>query len=124
MALALALGLALTGCGLVPEEQRQTWVVLGGPADWEPPEALVLEIGQTAWESDGGGAAMVETSSILPVRLVGRDSCRLYAEFMAPPGSKWVIRFEGDNLVRIVPADDVDAGPAMAGRALTGCRPG
>jgi hypothetical protein len=100
----------------------QTWVAVTGPANFEAPEDLVLEIGETAWFGYGG-VVSVETQSALDVRLVGRESCRSYASFEAPAGTMWVIRFADDGTVAIEDwtGRGMDAGPALGEREPSGC---
>lgn len=104
------------------EVPGQLWVAVTGPADSEGPEDLVLEIGDTAWFGYGG-VISVETQSALDVRLVGRESCRSYAGFEAPAGTKWVIRFADDGTVGVEDWTGrlMDLGPALGEREPSGC---
>jgi heat shock protein HslJ len=99
-----------------------TWVAVRGPADSLPPEDLVLEIGGMAWYGYGGVVSLPTTRST-EVRLVGEDTCRTYANFLATSGSSTVIRFSADGQIAIEDWTDrgVDAGPALAHRQMSDC---
>lgn len=124
--------MALVSCGVseaptggtVPPASGSglTWVAVTGPADSEAPEDLVLEVGGRAWHGYGG-VVSIETGQTLPVRLIGRASCRSYAAFDAPAGTMWVIRFAADGTVRIEDWTErgVDAGPALGELPASGC---
>ena len=114
------LAYAVAGCVNAPN--GTTCVAVHGTANSDPPEELVLEIGNAAWLGFGG-VVSVETANTVPVRLVGRESCRVFAQFAARPGSKTVIRFAADGSVRVedLTAMDIDAGPALPERQLSGC---
>lgn len=99
-----------------------TWVAVTGPADSRPPEDLVLEIGGMAWDGYGGVVSL-PTSGATEVRLLGRETCRTYAKFVAKSGSSTVIRFSKDGQVAIEDwtGRGTDAGPALAHRQLSDC---
>jgi heat shock protein HslJ len=99
-----------------------TWVAVIGPADARPPEDLVLEIGGMAWDGYGGVVSL-PTSGSTEVRLLGRETCRTYAKFVAKSGSMSVIRFSKDGQVTIedVTGRGIEAGPALAHRQLSDC---
>jgi hypothetical protein len=120
--LALVGLLAFAAATCVTPRSGPTWVAVTGPANSEGPEQLVLEIGNAAWQGYGG-VVSVETTIPLPVRLVGRASCQVYASFTAHPGSKTVIRFAADGAVDIEDwtTRDLDAGPALGESLPTGC---
>lgn len=105
-------------------QQPQTWVAVHGPAGWSPSEELVLQLGPTSWHGYGG---VVSVSSAGParVRLVARESCHVYADFVAPVGTMWVIRFQPDGSVQIEDwtARGMDSGPALSQVAPAECPP-
>ncbi len=105
-------------------QQPQIWVAVHGPAGWSPREELVLQVGPTSW---GGYGGVVSVSSAGPaqVRLVGRESCHVYADFVAPVGTMWVIRFVPDGSTRIEDwsARGMDSGPALRPAAPAECPP-
>jgi hypothetical protein len=113
------LAVAVAGCGLPPAE---TSVTVTGPADWEPPEGLVLEIGDTGWHGSRGVASVV-TDAIVEVRLMGTGSCRRYMTFFAEPGTSWVIRLDESGSAHLEDwtGRDIDAGPAFPSGELSGC---
>lgn len=121
---AVVLMLALSACAADRSGAPvgQTWIAVTGPAGSEGPEDLVLEIGDTAWFGYGG-VVSVEAAGALDVRLVGRDSCRSYANFSAPAATMWVIRFAEDESVRIEDwtGKAMDTGPALGEREPSGC---
>jgi hypothetical protein len=100
----------------------RTWVAVTGPANSEAPEDLVLEIGNGAWFGYGG-VVSVEAESPLAVRLVGRETCRIYAGFTAPTGTMWVVRFASDGRATIEDwtGRGMDAGPALGEREPSEC---
>ena len=123
---ALVVGSLWCGsAGLVSAMDGSIWVAVHGPMDGEPPEELVLEIGATAW-AGYGGVASVESAEPLRVRVVGRASCRSYADFVAPADSNWVVRFAADGSVRVEDwtRRGMDAGPAVPEKAPSGCPAG
>jgi hypothetical protein len=111
--------MAAAGCALPPAEVT---VAVTGPADWEPPEELVLEIGDTAWHGSRGVAGVV-IDAIVEVRLVGTESCRRYTTFFAEPGTSWTIRFDASGSARVEDwtGRDIDIGPALPPGELSGC---
>jgi hypothetical protein len=98
-------------------------VAVHGPRDSEPPEELILQIGDTGWFGYGG-VASVDARGSLPVRLIGRESCTVYASLVALPGSAWIIRFGEDGPVSLEDwtGRGMDSGPALVERPL-GCGP-
>jgi hypothetical protein len=113
------LAMALAGCTFPTAE---IWVTVTGSGDWEPPEELVLEIGDTSWDGSGG-VASVATASNLDVRLIGRESCQSYVGFRAELGTSWVIRFIEDGSVQVEDwtGRGVEPGPALGAVEPSGC---
>lgn len=83
---------------------------------------LRLEIDNGAWFGYGG-VVSVDSGVAVHVRLVGRDSCRTYVNFLAPPGTNWVIRFvaNGFFLLEDWTGRGMDAGPGLVEREPSGC---
>lgn len=106
----------------IAARESAVWVHVTGPQGSEPPEELVLEIGNTAWHGYGG-VASVQSFVALRVRLVGTAGCSVYAEFVAPPRTSWVIRFQpdGSTAVEDWSGRAVDSGPALVARPASGC---
>ena len=117
--ISVVLAMAAAGCGLPPAEVT---VTVTGPADWEPPEELVLEIGDTGWHGSRGVAGVV-IDAIVEVRLVDAESCRSYMSLFAEPGTSWVIRFDASGAAHVEDwtGRDIDLGPAMPPGELSGC---
>jgi heat shock protein HslJ len=105
-----------------PPGRELTWVAIRGPRDARPSEDLVLEMGGMAWDGFGG-VASIPASDPIRVRLVGRASCRVYAEFIANPGSGTVIRFSEDGRVSVNDRTDrdIDPGPTLAHQRSSDC---
>jgi hypothetical protein len=120
--LVAALVFAVVLAALVLSIDGQTWVSVRGPADSDAPEELVLEVGNRAWLGYDG-VVSVTTLVPLDVRLVGRDSCRIYAQFSAQPGTRWVIRFAADGSVGVEDwtGRPMDSGPLLPERKPSGC---
>lgn len=108
--------------GSLTPARELTWVAVTGPAGFLPPEDLILEMADMAWYGYGG-VVSVPTSGSTEVRLVGRETCRTYAEFVSKSGSKTVIRFSKDGQVEIEDwtGRNIDAGPALAHRQMSDC---
>ncbi len=113
----------LTGVVIaIAARESAVWVAVTGPQGSEPPEELVLEIGNTAWHGYGG-VASVQSFVALRVRLMGTAGCNVYADFVAPPRTSWVIRFlpDGSTTVEDWSGRAMEAGPALGARPATGC---
>ena len=102
--------------------KEQTWISVTGPAGSHPPEELVLEIRDRAWDGYGG-VVSVATRDAVDVRLVGLAGCRTYAQFSAPPGSAWVIRFTEEGSARLEDwtGRGIETGPGLPDRPASGC---
>jgi hypothetical protein len=118
---AIPLGLVLAlGCGSLPLA-GQTGVAVRGTQDWTPPERLVLEIGSDAWQVGMGGVVSLDAFGQSTVRVVGAESCQIYASFIAPAGTMWVVRFRDDGTTGVEQRQDMNAGPAIPRTDPSGC---
>ena len=119
------IGALMVGCSGQEPPTGMTWIAVTGPADSVAQEELVLETSNRAWFGYGGVIG-IEAATSLPVRLVGRESCRIYASFSAASGTRWVIRFaqDGSASVEDWTGREMDAGPALAERPASGCESG
>jgi hypothetical protein len=118
--LALMAVAALGGCSAPTETSAgsdQTWVAVHGLA---PVQETSLEIGDSAFSITPGGGlgvAAAELSSPARVRLVGVADCRVYAEFEAEPGHRYVIRLgPGELEATTEEVEAIELGPGLIER--------
>jgi hypothetical protein len=103
------------------------WVMVVGPRDWMPSTEYTLELDSAAYEIDrlsAGGVVSVQTCETLQVRLIRLADCTSFAAFQAEPGSKWVIRFDSDEVPtpeRLPEGQPIELGPALVEGRVSGC---
>ncbi len=119
--LALIAVAILGGCSIPTETSAgsdQTWVAIHGLA---PEQEASLEIGDSAFSitpRGGLGVAAADLSAPARVRLVGVTDCRVYAEFEAEPGHRYVIRLgPGEGEATIEEVEAMEMGPGLVERA-------
>jgi hypothetical protein len=57
------------------------------------PGDFLLDVGATEWRVGSGGAMAAAFHALVRVRLLRADTCATVVNFIATPGSHWVIRF-------------------------------
>jgi hypothetical protein len=125
--LAGVLTLAFPAAALAGEDDgpKQTWVAVGGGADWGPDQEYRLEIGDGQWRvvpGSGGGVAAVETGETVRVRLLDASSCGVLISFAAEPGSRHLITVTDDGATSRE-VEELDAGPALEPSDQEDCLP-
>jgi len=108
-----------------PPDETQTWVSVRGPAisRWTVPDAMSLEVGNSAWAitPEGGlGVVAADLRGPVIVRLVGVSDCHVYATFEAMPGSRYVIQFGtllGPEAITVEEVDIMEYRPGLVERA-------
>ena len=56
-----------------------------------------------------GQSASFPARDPVKIRLVGRNSCYVYAEFVANPGSSWAVRMREDGTITAEEVDGLEA---------------
>jgi len=119
----LLIAFALTAC---TEGQIDVRVIPPISRVW-PPDRIVLEVGNQAWEieeGNGGGAVSVlHVSTPQPVRLVRPSDCYVYAVFEAQVGHRYTLLAQADEEVTV--QDDTrnafEHGPGLVATSPSGC---
>jgi hypothetical protein len=122
--------LAATGCSLVvpflgtptpspapfcelPGGRCQTWVGVYGPPELY--QEYVLQVGNDVRSLRGAPGVVsqeVETER-LTVRVVEPATCEVILEFVADPGTLWVIRFHDVREASVTQVETMESGPGL-----------
>jgi hypothetical protein len=105
----------------LPDGRCQTWVAVYGPSDLY--RDYVLQIGEADRSLRGGPGVVSQEvgSESLRVRVLERSTCDPIVEFVAGPGTLWVIRFRDVREATVTQVETMEAGPALTRQAGTHC---
>jgi hypothetical protein len=87
-----------------------------GKAAFAARESVYLDVGSTAWDAH---FADIPARDPVRVRLVGTNTCRTYSEFVAAPGSSWVVRLRDDGTTTAEEVETLESSSASGSRKRT-----
>ena len=126
--LVALLGLCIAGCssGASTSDIFVRVIPPGSGVPW-PPERLILEVSDQAWQmpADGGGgvATFLDASTSEPVRLVRSTDCAFLYRFEAQVGRKYTLKVSPEG--KIASLDETTGaygyGPGLAATQPSGC---
>jgi hypothetical protein len=105
VALLLALAAGAGAPGTFAVEPARVWVYVTGPIDWQPDPGFRLEVAGEAWivnSAKDRGAASVDATGPVLVRLVRLADCTEVVRFTANPNTEWLIVVRADGTVEII----------------------
>jgi hypothetical protein len=111
-------GVLIFGGLLLGGPEPTIWVGVWGSV----PERVVLEVGSRAWGAEGAVTTIPARDPVI-LQAVGRETCTVYASFVAHPGSKWGIRFggTGEPSLENLTGRGMELGPGVGEVAPSGC---